>query len=262
MEVLYTVLLLFGISFIFAILLAYFGTKLKVNEDTRVKEVADKLAGANCGACGFAGCADFAKALVEGKAKITDCNSTSKSNKDEIALLLGMKNDGEDTIVVVACKGGNRCNDKYAYKGYGDCRSMEMLAGGRKECETGCMGMGSCVDACQNMAIEVGQDGFAVINQKKCTKCGLCIKTCPKLLCKRIPSSAKVYIACSNRNKGLAVKNVCSSGCIACTLCVKKCPNSAITMENNLPVIDYSKCSGCLKCVESCPNKVITKVEN
>ena len=37
---------------------------MAVYEDPRIAEVTACLAGANCGGCGYAGCADYAKAIV------------------------------------------------------------------------------------------------------------------------------------------------------------------------------------------------------
>ena len=41
--------------------------------------------------------------------------------------------------------------------------------------------------------------------------------------------------------------------------CKKICPKDAITIENNLAVIDYSKCDACGLCVNVCPKKMIRK---
>ena len=38
---------------------------MAVYEDPRIAEITGCLAGANCGGCGYAGCADYAKAIVE-----------------------------------------------------------------------------------------------------------------------------------------------------------------------------------------------------
>jgi Na+-translocating ferredoxin:NAD+ oxidoreductase subunit B len=38
---------------------------------------------------------------------------------------------------------------------------------------------------------------------------------------------------------------------------VKNCPEEAITMENNLAVIDQEKCTNCGICVEKCPRDCI-----
>ena len=145
--------------------------------------------------------------------------------------------------------------------GYGDCRSMELLSGGRKLCKWGCLGMGSCVDACHDGAIEVGPDGYTQIDRSKCIACGRCINVCPKKLIKRVPVSAVYYVACSNCLRGKDAMNLCTVGCIGCGLCAKNCPNGAIEMVNNLPVIDYSKCTGCGKCAEKCPRKTIIKCD-
>ena len=38
---------------------------MAVYEDPRIAQITECLAGANCGGCGYAGCADYAKAIVE-----------------------------------------------------------------------------------------------------------------------------------------------------------------------------------------------------
>ena len=47
-----------------AIILVAASKFMAVEEDPRIEEVAGCLAGANCGGCGYAGCADYAKAVV------------------------------------------------------------------------------------------------------------------------------------------------------------------------------------------------------
>ena len=109
---------------------------------------------------------------------------------------------------------------------------------------------------CTESGVHV-EDGVAKIDADKCLGCGACILTCPKHVIGRIPASAPVYVACSSHCRGKEVMAACDAGCIGCGLCAKKCPSSAITMKDNLPVIDYAKCTGCMTCVEACPKKVI-----
>jgi len=233
----------------------------QVKEDPRIKEVEKQLAGANCGACGYSGCAGFAKALVEGSASLDGCRQTKKENLIEISNILGISMEGsaEPTVAVVACNGGNKCRDKYDYQGYGNCVSQNILAGGRKACEVGCMGSGSCVDACPYMAIQCF-DGYAHIDPDLCRSCGICIQTCPKHLIKRVPQSAKVYVACSTECRGKDVMTKCDAGCISCGKCQRNCPSDAIHLVNNVPIIDYSKCTNCGTCLEGCPRHCIKYV--
>ena len=44
--------------------LYFVGKKFHVDEDPRIKEVEEALPAANCGGCGFPGCAAFAEACV------------------------------------------------------------------------------------------------------------------------------------------------------------------------------------------------------
>lgn len=261
MDILIPVLILTGLALLFSILIVIVNKKLGVEEDPKTEVVLNLLAGANCGVCGKAGCADFARALVEGKADLSECNATSLENKEKIAEVLGSDiAPGAETKVICACCGGSACEDKYEYQGYGDCASIELIAGGRKACINGCIGQGKCVRMCPHDAIKI-MDGFAHINQKKCIKCGICIVNCPKVILERIPANAKVYVACSSCEKGKEVRDICQKGCIACGICQKVCPSGAIVMKDNLPVFDYEKCTACGVCVEKCPRKVIKTIE-
>lgn len=260
--ILWSTVILVVLGGVFGVLLAFLGRKLAVHEDERVSRVRKYLSGANCGGCGYAGCDAFAKAVVEGKASINDCSATSAENKKHIGEIIGVEVDAEDTQIVVACCGGHNAKDKYEYMGYGDCRSMELLGGGRKQCKWGCLGMGSCSSVCPQNAITVDDSGRAVVDRKKCTACGKCVSNCPKGIIVRIPQKAEYYVACSNCLRGLKdVRAVCSVGCIGCGLCAKLCPQKAITMVCNLPHIDYDKCVSCGLCAEKCPSKCILKID-
>lgn len=246
-----------GLALILAIVINVVQKLFAVKKDSRVEEITALLPGANCGGCGNAGCAGFAEKLVSGEGNINDCGQLTPAAKAEIGAILGITVSGEgETMAVVACSGGNQCADKYVYQGYGDCKSQNIMAGGKKQCATGCMGTGSCVDACPYYAIEV-REGVAEVNPALCVSCGNCIAACPKKLIKRIPKDAKIYVACSSNKKGKDITLVCKAGCIGCGLCQRVCQHDAIHLVNNVPVIDYSKCVGCLECLNKCPRHVI-----
>jgi len=253
-----TVLLVLGV--VLSAVIVLLSKKLSIKDNPKIAEVREYLSGANCGACGFPGCDAFAKAIVENGADINACTPTTEEKRKLIAAIMSKElNAAEQTRVVVRCAGGNACKDKYDYHGYGDCKSAEILAGGRKSCYTGCLGQGTCVDACPHNAIKISKNGYPEIDGKKCSSCGVCTSNCPKLIVRRVRASAKVYCACRNKNKGRDVSEYCKKGCIGCTLCSKICPEGAITMQENLPQFDYDKCNGCYKCVEKCPTKSILK---
>ena len=62
-----------AIGLICAILLVVASHFLSVPIDTRVEDIRGFLPGANCGACGYAGCDDYAKAVANGSAKPNLC---------------------------------------------------------------------------------------------------------------------------------------------------------------------------------------------
>lgn len=247
-----------GSAVLIGLLIIIVGKVFKVNVDEKITKILENLAGANCGGCGCSGCSGFASKLAEGGANLADCHVTSPEKKAEIAKLLGIElKDEEPTVAVVHCNGGvENCADKFEYKGNPTCAANASLLGGNKACSYACLGCGDCKAVCPENAIEV-TGRLAQVDPDRCVSCGACITACPKGIIDRIPSSAPVYVACSSECKGKDVMNVCKVGCIACGICAKSCPHGAITMNGNLPVIDYSKCTGCLTCVAKCPRKII-----
>ena len=253
------ILIVAALAAIFAFCLSYLGDKLTVDRDARIDDIERNLAGANCGGCGYAGCSQFAEALFKGEADISRCNPTSETNKKNIAKILGLGDiKSEQTVAVVHCAGGNRAADKYDYQGFGDCKSAEVIAGGSKACEYGCMGLCTCVHACGFDSIAICKDtGASKTDADKCRSCGACVAACPKKIIGRIPKSARVYMACSNTTKGKEVMSVCKVGFSACGKCERVCPKGAIKLDNNLAAIDYDKCIGCMKCAGECPRGCI-----
>ena len=248
------------IAIIFALLIVLVSKLCFVKEDERISATQERLAGANCGGCGYAGCSDYAKALVEGKASLCDCNATSNENKEEIAKILGVPFCASvEQFAVVKCAGGINAKDKFEYVGNDSCSAQIAFLGGRKICPEGCLGCGDCANVCPDNGVKI-VNGVAFVDRILCEGCGACVRKCPKNIIEFVPTTAKVYVACSTTCRGKDVMNACSVGCIGCGLCAKNCPENAITMENNLPVINYLKCTGCLTCVSKCPRKTIKEI--
>jgi Pyruvate/2-oxoacid:ferredoxin oxidoreductase delta subunit len=65
---------------------------------------------------------------------------------------------------------------------------------------------------------------------------------------------------CSSKDKGADARKLCKNACIGCKKCEKACPEGAITVTNNLAVIDYDKCKNCGVCVKECPTGCLKTV--
>ena len=79
------ILALAVIGAVLGVILGIADKYLKVEVDNRIEVVTSKLAGANCGGCGYPGCQGFATALVEGEVdKVSRCAPTSAEKKAEI----------------------------------------------------------------------------------------------------------------------------------------------------------------------------------
>lgn len=257
-NILPSILTLTGLGILFGISLAYAAKKFHVPVDPTLEKVLAKLPGANCGACGKAGCAGFAEALLHGELDLHSCSVAAQENKKSIAEFLGLDLEQKDKMVAVLhCCGGNRTKDKFLYEGMKDCLAASLVLGGQKECKYGCLTHGTCVRACAFDAIEMTGESFPKVVPQKCTACRTCIHVCPKSLYSLIPLGAKIFVACSSHDMGRDVMKVCPVGCIGCRKCEKTCPHDAIHVIENVARVDYVKCTGCLACVGACPTKVI-----
>ena len=168
-------------------------------------------------------------------------------------------------VAVMRCSGSlaNRARTN-VYDGYSSCKVMASLYAGDTGCKFGCLGKGDCEAACQFDAIHVDPEkGIAVVDEDKCTACGSCVKACPKGILELRAKGFKnrrVFVSCINKDKGAVTRKACSVGCIGCGKCAKTCPFGAITVENNVAYIDFTKCKMCRKCVEVCPTHAIHEV--
>jgi len=238
----------FGIAFFAAfgiicgVILAYAAKRFAVKIDPKIEAVRACLPGANCGACGYAGCESYAEAVVtDPNCPPSKCAPGKQSVAEKVAALTG-KAAGATTplLSVVRCsrnEGGVK--KKYSYVGYDTCQGAALAFGGPYECNFACIGYGDCVAACPFHAIHM-VNNMPVIDPAECTGCGVCVNNCPKQVLQLIPTTAICYVPCNSRDSGKAVTNVCQSGCIHCMACTRKAKD-AVTMVNDRIEIDHEK---------------------
>lgn len=262
-NILTPVLIFAGLGLVFGVLLAIASKVFFVKTEESVEKITEVLPGANCGGCGYAGCAQLAQAIADGKAPVTACTAGGAEVANKIAGILGVE-VGEMPMRMraqVMCSGtGELSKRKYIYEGVKDCIAAAKLGGGDRVCPNGCTGLGTCVNACKFGAISV-VEGVAVVDYKKCEGCGACVKACPKHIIKLIPYNSEHWVGCMSVDKGAVTRKYCDAGCIACKICEKACPENAITVNDFKASIDYDKCIGCGICVEKCPRNIIWSAE-
>lgn len=249
-----TVAIIAGIGLVFAIVLTVASKLLAVPVDPNVEKVREVLPGANCGACGFAGCDDYAKAVCAGNAPANACVPGGKDVAGQISGILGVE-AGEivPKVAFLACQGTHAVTGrKYSYQGVPSCAACNQLFSGDKDCAYACIGLGDCVQVCQYGALSV-VGGIAHVDEELCTGCGACTKACPKGLLSIQPKGQIHQVRCSNRQKGAFTRKVCKTGCIGCMKCVKTCQAGAIQVKDNLAHIDPALCTGCGDCAQACP---------
>lgn len=265
--IIWTIGILAGLGLLLSLVLFFVAKKFRVEEDPRIDEVEKVMPGANCGGCGFAGCRAFADAAV--KAPNLDNNYCPVGGNDvmkKVAAILGYEmKEKAPMVAVVRCNG--TCENRprtNVYDGVQSCRVKAALYSGDTGCSFGCLGCGDCVAACQFGAISMDPEtGLPVVDESKCSACGACSKACPKgviELRNKGPRGMRVYVSCINRDKGAVARKACKAACIGCGKCAKVCTHEAITVENNVAYIDFTKCKLCKKCVAECPTGAIHAV--
>ena len=253
------VLLTVIVAVICAVLLTIASIVFFVPADETATKIREKLAGANCGACGFAGCDDYAAALAaDHDLPCNKCAPAGAAAAAAIAEILGVSaGSAEPVVATVKCSGyDNAAKKAMQYQGYSTCNAAKDFFGGPQECKFGCIGFGDCVKACQFGALEIC-NGVAKVNKEKCVGCGACAATCPKKIIDMVPKTSRVYVGCSSMDPGKIVNQICSTGCIACKMCEKECKFDAIHVDGNLAKIDPAKCKNCGLCAKKCPKHII-----
>ncbi|MBN2208228.1 MAG: RnfABCDGE type electron transport complex subunit B [Candidatus Coatesbacteria bacterium] len=257
---LYALLVLGALGFVASAGLGVASKKLAIKMDPRIERLSELLPGANCGACGFAGCSNLAEAVINEGAVVTRCPVCDETTLSTICKELKLEAGARVKMVVrIMCSGGdNKVGRSFDYKGVRDCKAAVLIAGGDKNCPFGCLGYGTCIEVCPFGALSEGPSGIPVVDDDACTGCGKCVAACPKDVMRLVPLSNGVHVMCNSKASGKEVRDVCPVGCIGCGLCEKVCPFEAIEIVDNLAVIDYQKCMQCGLCVSKCPQKTIS----
>lgn len=257
-QILIPIIIVGGMGIVFGILLGVASKIFEVKTDKRIPKITEALPGANCGGCGFAGCAAYADAIVNGGAKTNMCPVGGAAVAKRVSEIMGVKAEEKEPMTArVMCSGAHgTAVPKFEYDGAADCHTAAGLGGGEKLCPNACLGFGSCTAVCKFGAISV-KDGVAVTDEEKCTGCGMCAEECPKHIIKLVPSKTKYTVACSSKEKGKQTRAYCGVGCIGCGICAKNCPKGAIEVKDNLAEINPGKCVGCGICAQKCPRHII-----
>jgi Na+-translocating ferredoxin:NAD+ oxidoreductase RNF subunit RnfB len=253
------IIIIAAIGFVSAIALAVADVCLSVQEDPRIGMVTAELPGANCGGCGFAGCADYARALVAGTAANGACSAASEECVKKISSILGVEASlTEKKVALVKCCGTRsetiRIGD---YNGLCDCNVAASTAGGDKGCKFGCLGYGACAHVCPKHAISIN-DGVAKVDKRLCIGCGKCVAVCPRRVIELVPARATIHVLCNNPVRGPEVRKVCGVGCMGCHLCEKNSGGASeghFVFDGFLAKVNYDNPPSDGMIVDKCPAK-------
>ena len=252
-----------GTGALAALALALADRFLAVREDPRIGMVTAALPGANCGGCGFAGCNDYAHAIVAGTAPVGACTAADAKCNEAIAKILGVAAAAtERRVAIVHCCGDRseaiRVGD---YNGICDCATAAATAGGDKGCRFGCLGYGACANVCPKHAISV-VNGLAKVDKRLCIGCGKCVAKCPRHLIELVPAKATIHVLCANTLRGPEVNKVCGVGCMGCHLCEKNSGGKEaghFVFDGFLAKVNYENPPVDAQVVAKCPRKCLAE---
>ncbi|MGD9972789.1 MAG: FAD-dependent oxidoreductase [Desulfatirhabdiaceae bacterium] len=182
--------------------------------DPLIEAIEGELPGANCGGCGFAGCSANAAAIAAGKSPPNSCVAAGSDVADAIAVLLGVSVGAKDReISRLGCSYSVQdAETRFLYDGISDCRAAALFNGGMKVCAIGCLGFGSCVNACQFNALAIGPEGLPVVDMDKCTGCGACERICPKHIIRLSSISMRILHEYTTEDCTTPCQRACPAG--------------------------------------------------
>lgn len=244
----------------FALVLLIASEKLKVQVDPKVEQIHKALPNLDCGACGYAGCGQYAKAVLQDPELLGKCAPGGPLTSAKIADILNLQvsDAGPQKRPIVHCRAHTEDKTVFAkYQGIQTCIAANALAI-VQACAFGCLGFGDCIRACKFDALRI-IDGLATVDYDKCTGCTACSKACPRNLIEMVPFSYEnvMTVACSSKETGKSTRSFCKVGCIGCGLCAKQ--SDIFVVEDNLARLDYTKYQPSEQ-TESAMNKCPTKV--
>ena len=230
--------LMLALGGVLGVVIGIFVKRFKVESDPRADLALELLPGANCGGCGYAGGADFANALAEGKAVPSFCPVSSAEQISAISRALGVDaGEIEPKCAVVLCLGDAGEVQSMNYNGALDCVAANLVAGGPQDCRYGCLGLGTCAHKCPFGAIEIiGR--IAVVHRELCVGCGKCVAACPRGVIKLVPAAAEYHVYCNSPEKGAFKRQYCKAGCIGCRKCERLAPEM-FKIKDFLSQINY-----------------------
>ena len=240
-----TMILAAAVLAILAIAVAYVlgwaNRAFHVEVDPRVEAILDALPGANCGGCGFVGCAEYAEAVARAGADVALCAPGGAGCAQRLAEIMGValaQTFPYRAVVHCAARADQRLQ-RTSYVGEPTCAAANLVSG-IQGCTYGCLGLGDCTRACRYDAIHV-IDGLSTVDYEKCIGCKACARTCPRNIITMVPfkSDRMLVVACSNQDAGPDVKAVCEVGCIGCGACSRNA--ELMEMQGKLPMIDYDR---------------------
>ena len=237
--------------------------KFAVEKDEKLEKLEAMMPGANCGGCGFAGCAAYAEAVFNGSAEPGLCSPGGQALADKMSKVMGVAAGKiEKKVAYVFCQGScSKTAKDFDYQGLEDCNAASILFKGEGSCKYGCLHLGSCMKVCPENAISRDADGQLSVDRDKCIGCGKCEKVCPNGVIKLIPYSAKYVVACNSHDSGAKVRKFCEAGCIGCKICETKFPESGFKVESFLASASYdAPAEEQAKAAEGCPRKIIVKI--
>lgn len=222
-------------------------------------EINELLPQIQCGMCGQAGCSAFAESVVKGESPPDGCRPGGVEIAQQIGGIMGVKVElSAPPIATVLCTRKRDVKQIQQYEGIRDCRAATSLGANIYACAFACLGMGSCQAVCPFDAIYMNDEDMPIVMEDRCTGCGLCVQECPVNILRLTPRDHYVHILCASTEMAKIKAKVHKPGaCIACRKCVKTCPENAISIVNNVAVIDYEKCTCCEACISVCPTKAI-----
>ena len=95
------VIVVVAIALIAGVILSVASIVFAVPVDEKAEAIAGVLPGANCGACGYAGCSGYAEALAKGEAEVGLCSPGGPDVAEECAEILGVSAGSMEKKVAV-----------------------------------------------------------------------------------------------------------------------------------------------------------------